>query len=244
MEKKKNNVAIHVIIWVSSGILILAILAYVLNFNDQEISDDAAKWGAFGDYINPFLALINIITFLYLSYQLSHLDENQAKEDRKTQKIIALNQMRMDAVNDIAKILDHVTCLPNKTKLIDGELALILYNNLNNALDSYKFFIHNKEHLFERFSKSIFNNQDFLDLEGIMKELLSHVKKMNELNKDYIYQIQSNHIIQTEDEINEMDKKIYDQSSIINNKLPDYVKCKIRCTSALYKYIYDQMSTE
>lgn len=75
MKKTKLVITLAVIVVASS------ILVYILNFTGQEISNDTSKWGAFSDYLNPFVAIANLIVFIWLSIEVFNYNK---KKDAQT----------------------------------------------------------------------------------------------------------------------------------------------------------------
>lgn len=75
MKKTKTVIILAVIVIISS------IVVYILKFKDQAISTDTSKWGAFSDYLNPFVAIANLIVFIWLSIEVFNYNK---KKDAQT----------------------------------------------------------------------------------------------------------------------------------------------------------------
>jgi hypothetical protein len=58
------------VITLSAIVIILALVAYVVNFNSHSISPETHDWGAFSDYLNPFIGFCNLIIFVWFSLQI------------------------------------------------------------------------------------------------------------------------------------------------------------------------------
>lgn len=48
-------------------VLLFSVGAYIIKFYTGEVSNDTGDWGAFSDYLNPFIALLNLIVLIILS---------------------------------------------------------------------------------------------------------------------------------------------------------------------------------
>src|ERR1700728_711650 len=84
------------------------------------ITDDTAKWGQYGDFINSFLSIINIIVLFYLTYIVHTNEEERNKynlqlEEKRHQDNIEfennrhLNEFRYEAYKELLTLLDHIT---------------------------------------------------------------------------------------------------------------------------------------
>src|SRR3989344_1111595 len=72
-----------------------AILTYILNFG-YHLSDSKTDFGTFGDYLNPFIAIINIFLFVYLTYVVGVNEEKRHKENLKFQEHTTFLDSRLE----------------------------------------------------------------------------------------------------------------------------------------------------
>lgn len=95
-----------------SAIFITAILFYWIHFSGSPGKDDAAHWGAFGDYFagitNPLIAVLNLIFLLYISFQIDKQGEERNQRDRQHQENIAIYPIKKEASARLASIFSRV----------------------------------------------------------------------------------------------------------------------------------------
>ncbi len=94
-----------VIAWFLVALTFLSVVAYVLNFNLNHkpyekyvLSDEAADWGTFGDYIGGFVGTIFTMIaalFVWLTYESQKKQLNQAKTSFKEQKRLQEEQLNL-----------------------------------------------------------------------------------------------------------------------------------------------------
>lgn len=100
------------ILMVCSAMFISAILAYWVHFSGSPGKDDAAHWGAFGDYFggitNPMIAVLNLIFLLYISFQIDKQSEERNERDRLHQENIAVYPIKKEASARLASIFSRV----------------------------------------------------------------------------------------------------------------------------------------
>lgn len=82
MAKKK------LVITLSAIVIILAIAAYLVNFNSHSISKETHDWGAFSDYLNPFIGFCNLIIFVWFSLEIYKYNKNKDDQNESFQKAI------------------------------------------------------------------------------------------------------------------------------------------------------------
>jgi hypothetical protein len=61
------------------------------------LSKDPDRWAAFGDYLNPFIALLNVVVFIYLTFVIKEF------EDKREQKRLLLPKM-LEAERELVRI--------------------------------------------------------------------------------------------------------------------------------------------
>lgn len=196
MNKKTVN-------WIAIGCLVVYLipnLIYMCNFVGKGMSSNPSDWGVYGDFIggsiNPVLTIVNITALVYLTYTVSHIEENRAQESINVQKIITLNQMRHDMVVEFSKGLDTIF---SSDRNVDALKAL---HKLR--METYLFW-KNSEYYFsdlynEDFNKAYFQPLSYSidlmiqynekgisdsDVEEELSNRYSHAQKnlLNELNK-------------------------------------------------------------
>ncbi len=79
-----NNRKLIIILCVVSGIILVStVCIFLVKFHNQNISNDIANWGQFGDYfggvLNPLLALINLVILAILSIRLVKIEDDRNK---------------------------------------------------------------------------------------------------------------------------------------------------------------------
>jgi hypothetical protein len=101
---------------------------YTDHFGSINKSASTEVWGQYGDYIggllNPILSIFNICLLIYLSVNVATNEERRTKEAREyeekrsreaieTQKLIALNAFRHEALNKLRDRLDSFEEFPD-----------------------------------------------------------------------------------------------------------------------------------
>ncbi|HYF32811.1 MAG TPA: hypothetical protein VD993_16920 [Chitinophagaceae bacterium] len=61
------------VIGISIGAILTSLLVYYSNFKDAELSSKTQDWGAFGEYLNLIISLVNTIIIGYITYLLLDL---------------------------------------------------------------------------------------------------------------------------------------------------------------------------
>lgn len=97
-------------------IVVLVYLTYVLHFYfvlGYEISDDAEKWGQFGDYVggilNPFLGFVSIVLLiksLALQYEANGNLKEEISNSRKTEKLRSFEGFFFNLVSTQRELLN------------------------------------------------------------------------------------------------------------------------------------------
>lgn len=206
-ERPKFNLT-AIIIW---GVLIVGsgIVFYLYNFAKYGVATDPARFGVFGDYINPFLSLVNIIAVLYLTYHVAHLDDNRNSENIRVQKIIALTQMRMQVSKQLVESID----LELRPKYTYKEICTSLANiNIKLVL-----FRDNDFHLFRELHrvKFVFGslNPFMLSVEKLINYYvkLGHVDLQEKLYNSDVSELMSDIFEKKDKFFDELNRYIIDQ---------------------------------
>ena len=69
------------IIFALIAIIIVSLIFYVVNFWGHKFSNTTETWGAFSDYLNPFIAISNLIVFIWLSFSVYEYNEKKDRQD-------------------------------------------------------------------------------------------------------------------------------------------------------------------
>ena len=129
-----------VIAWFLVAITVLSVVAYVLNFNLNHkpyekyiLSDEAADWGTFGDYIGGFVGTIFTIIaalFVWLTYESQkeqlRLSKETAEQQDKTLKQQQFETTFFHMVSELRKMVDSVS---GRT-FVMRELTGTMFDNL------------------------------------------------------------------------------------------------------------------
>ena len=252
-------------------ILSVAVKTY-LNTFDGEFSKSQPVWGAFGDYMNPFLTLINTILFIYFTYTVSKLDEHREKDRIKLEDIrlnksldvqrqITLSQMMNEKLIPISNILDKINSsfdygLSDNIKIVEE------------VQKDFNLFNKNSEYLFEhKFKEEDFKNNSALlakSFDDIIKAInsasqaLSNVKVFDEQNP--LFDIEkvfskgfndgknanqsSNEITEKENERIALAHKLNDSYAVAKKTLENYLKYKDEYIKKLSLYILYQLKKQ
>ncbi len=72
---------INRLIVVACIVIIFSVGAYIWKFSGQSISKDTGDWGAFSDYLNPFIAFINLLVIGWLSFSVYQYNLNRDRQN-------------------------------------------------------------------------------------------------------------------------------------------------------------------
>lgn len=72
-----------VLISVATIMFILYVGFYVFHFRNARISTDANDWGAFADYLNPIIGVLNLIILIILSISVRRSEEERYRFEKK-----------------------------------------------------------------------------------------------------------------------------------------------------------------
>lgn len=88
--------------------LFLPILLYIINFRDQEISDNTSDWGDFGSYIGGWYSLITAIAAIIVTIVISRRNNVESKIEHCINKIVEC-YARLDTLYRDAKYYAQVS---------------------------------------------------------------------------------------------------------------------------------------
>lgn len=133
------------------------------------MSSNPSDWGVYGDFIggsiNPLLTIVNIIALVYLTYIVSHIEENRAQESINAQKIITLTQMRYNAASELTKDLDDI---------FSAKQMADVAKPLDKLLLKTIVFEKNSDFLFGKLYTEEFKNKYFRELEGSIQAMIDY----------------------------------------------------------------------
>ncbi len=110
---------IKFIILLVSIIILGSLFVYVFNFRNTSISTETSTWGAFSDYLNAFVAIANLIVFIWLSWQVFLYNKNKDQQTEQFQRAIErpILIFKSDPVGDNGKELWKVYNIGNGAAL-------------------------------------------------------------------------------------------------------------------------------
>jgi hypothetical protein len=76
------------IIFIAAGVILFSVIIYIISFWSHGFSKEPSAWGAFSDYLNPFISIANLIIFIWLSIEVFHYNANKDKQSEEFQKSI------------------------------------------------------------------------------------------------------------------------------------------------------------
>lgn len=99
------------LMFLSTILLIIFIVVFIINFSGQSISNDISDWAQFGDYIggilNPILTLLNICVFVILTLTIQRITDQNNRLSLETSKQIALMSLKHEELNNFKKEMDQ-----------------------------------------------------------------------------------------------------------------------------------------
>ena len=150
MELSKKTIIVFVLF--CAVIIITPIGFYIYNFGRSSLSDSPGDWGVLGDYIggilNPFVAILNILLFVYLTIYVD-------KQDHKKM----FNQFRYDAYLEFSRLLNSFD--PKSATI---EETTKLYKEIDLIAFSHQFLFEGKD------------NTTYQKLIGTMRSIISSIE--------------------------------------------------------------------
>jgi hypothetical protein len=152
------------------------LMKFRLNMGINSTSPNPVDWGVLGDFIggvtNTVISFLNLMAFLYLTYQIHQIDHN-AKERDASNRVIELDiQTKLNIHKGLREALTSTAF-----HLIDNE------KKYNKVIDSSKRFYFHLYDAMETKSIGITNEEANKILEGY-KELLKEVYNHDKLEDD------------------------------------------------------------
>jgi hypothetical protein len=84
------------IIFICTLVITIPVTLYFWQFHGA-LSRDPGRWAAFGDYLNPFIALLSVVAFIYLTFVIKEF------EDKREEKRLLLPRI-LEAERELMKI--------------------------------------------------------------------------------------------------------------------------------------------
>lgn len=81
---KNKNLVIFLTVFIICG----SLFVYFIFFKNHSLSSDPSNWGQFSDYLNPFIALSNLIVFVWFSIEVFKYNQKKDEETDEFQKSI------------------------------------------------------------------------------------------------------------------------------------------------------------
>jgi hypothetical protein len=85
--------------------LLTPITIYRLRFGRLIIDNNPSDFGTYGDFLNPFIGLINIILLLYLTFEVKRLENNREneKQEWEDKRSKELQEFEQNRTNELAQ---------------------------------------------------------------------------------------------------------------------------------------------
>jgi hypothetical protein len=217
--------SIKSIIFLSIGILLIPIIAYIIKFHDHKFSEDPALWGSLGDWIAPAVGIINLIALLYLTKIVSDEDGKRLKQSLNVQRAITLSQMRNERVREFTKILGLI----NYNDIMDN-----IEGKISEPLDEKAKIIKRELETFYDSNQDLFKEQLVKEAKDLLVEKLdSIVEEIPTINAHL------KAFLEYENEHTELTNKLKDKSA----ELPKEEKKQIRKDIKLTESHMQQISS-
>lgn len=213
MNNQKEKNYLWLIITVGVVLTLIPIIIYFSNFN-KGFSKDQGVFGAFGDFINPFLSAFNIILLGYITYWVSRRDDNENEKNRLEQRRIHLSSLRYEWFKE------------NRGRLFSKELHSL--EEFTRKLDSTNVFLFPSLKPGSRLrNKCIQLNNEFLKADQLLQEKEAILDEYNNPNPDNTHEA-SREAWRLEREVNDLQERIYEtiQSIILDGDPLDSEKFK------------------
>lgn len=166
--------------WIIGGLTLLilggAFVTYVSNFG-YHLSDSKTEWGAFGDYLNPFIAIINLVLLVYLAHVVAVNEEKRHRENLKFQANSNFLASRMEEARRMRTIAQSIFDVSPAEK----EYEIRLHEKAYEIIAELNSFLINNEFLF----KELVRDQSFIDnvnrMVAAMEAMVFNVMDRDEL---------------------------------------------------------------
>ncbi|OHX37827.1 hypothetical protein BJL95_04440 [Methylomonas sp. LWB] len=81
--------------WFGILLVVLVVLGlpvglYAYNFRHSSLSPAPADWGVLGDYLNPFISVLNLLVVAYIAHKVNFEQRRKDLEDRDTERQLNL----------------------------------------------------------------------------------------------------------------------------------------------------------
>ena len=155
---------IPIVVLVLSVIVSVGLYFYTFHYG---LSKQPNDWMAFGNYLSGIAGLLNVIVFVWLTYEINALNNKEKERDRKHQEAVIKTKMRYDEFKWLVEQLNQVT---------SGKLSVLKYGELYSISLAINSFMETKELLFP-FLKDKMVKKKFLEICNIINNLGNLLKK-------------------------------------------------------------------
>lgn len=183
-------------------IILIVVGSYFLNFREYSISKDTQAWGTFGDFfgglLNPVISILSLGALIYITFQISDIDDRRTEQELAVQRQIALFGLKHDALKELNRILEQFQ--PELVKSdMESEVKIVLFRNEFHAfIATYTYLFPFFEDMtwedlrdsMEEISKIAgrrYKNGDSLNIDS---EVRPGLQKFNQLKSDFIKEVQ------------------------------------------------------
>lgn len=203
----KSRITIIVILVVT---LITAGSLYFWKFH-YGLSSETNDWIAFGNYISGIATLLNVLVFVWLTYEINNLDNRERKRDRETQQIMIKTQMRHDELKWLISQLNQVS---------ECEPSIFKYGKLSNISLIINSFLHSRKKLFP-----ILNEEDvqhhFHDVCNLLNEMSNLHRKAAGCDENGLPECPPNFTLT--DDFKTLLKKFHDKRNTVIDLMENYI---------------------
>lgn len=81
--------------------IIFPILFYACFFHDYQVSSKTSDWGAFSDYLSPFVSLLNIGVLIWITFEVKAYEKKKDERLKKLEKDFSLSQLRLQTYKEL-----------------------------------------------------------------------------------------------------------------------------------------------
>lgn len=188
----------------SGGLQVTYMHHFYYTLKNTEFSNSPSNWGVLGDYLNPFIALANLIVLIFLTIEIKRIENKREEENSKLEqkrdmerreiederlektmevhRRVTLSQMRNEEAKHIIKILDSYF---SGTR-VDSDFYDKLLFKTNQIESEFYSFVTNNDYLFTK----LFSDPEFKLLIQNIKDTLAKTRTNTELILNYREQIE------------------------------------------------------
>jgi len=195
------------IAYITLVIVIVSAVPFYLYFDTFNGSKSFKNddWGTFGDFIggilNPILALLNLIAFLYLTYVIHEHDKNSRNKELNYQKKLIYSGEKYELFKKINHSVNKIRFVLLSNIEIKSEAITELFENCDSAFADIRILfpeieisdddVKTTQDKFLKLIKEVqyldsIKSSEFTNAFGISKEVMSHTNTLLKNVKDSI----------------------------------------------------------